>query len=166
MLLSLNGTNVWRSCPPLCIWIYIWYPIFTNIFGFSVSLFTEKDSKDTSIPARVVTKLEDLQAEGCTFEDALTIHPGDCVPIGYTPKPWRENGTSETKVEKMKSLVITYKFREELQRFFKLSEVKWWQDRIHEAQIYKCMMNLCFNYIKIIETLWIHLSFVISVKEK
>ncbi len=64
----------------------------------------------------MINKLEELQREGNTFDGALTIVRNELVPPGYEPHTWKGNGRKESTVDKMRSIVLTYRFRAEHQR--------------------------------------------------
>ncbi len=68
------------------------------------------------MPDDVIDKLDRLVTEGNSLDEALTIIRGECVPPGYTPAPWNPEATCETPEEKMKSIVLTFRFRKEVAR--------------------------------------------------
>ena len=72
------------------------------------------------IPDDVIIQLNHLRTvDGMSLEDAVTNIRGNLVPQGYSPCPFRRD-TPESLLDKLRSLVATYKFR---------AIVSYWKER-------------------------------------
>ena len=72
------------------------------------------------IPDDVIIQLNHLRTvDGMSLEDAITNIRGNLVPQGYSPCPFRRD-TPESLLDKLRSLVTTYKFR---------AIVSYWKER-------------------------------------
>ena len=72
------------------------------------------------IPDDVIIQLNHLRTvDGMSLEDAITNIRGSLVPQGYSPCPFRRD-TPESLLDKLRSLVATYKFR---------AIVSYWKER-------------------------------------
>ncbi|KAK3717701.1 hypothetical protein QZH41_009789 [Actinostola sp. cb2023] len=72
---------------------------------------------DEAMPKTVIQELHYLRLNnGWSMEDAVTYLRGKLVPPEYTPFPFRAN-TPESYLDKLRSLVATYRFRHTLKQF-------------------------------------------------
>ena len=72
------------------------------------------------IPDDVIIQLNHLRTvDGMSLEDAITNIRGNLIPQGYSPCPFRRD-TPESLLDKLRSLVATYKFR---------AIVSYWKER-------------------------------------
>ncbi|XP_072016694.1 uncharacterized protein [Amphiura filiformis] len=70
-------------------------------------------STDSVLPDHVHDKMERLQEEGNSFQDAAALVREDLVPPGYKYHTWRDH-VPENHTEQLKSIVATYKYRKTL----------------------------------------------------
>ena len=72
------------------------------------------------IPQSVILELDRLQTDdGLSLEDAITLIRGSLVPEGFSPYPFRRD-TRESLLDKLRSIVATYKFR---------ATIQYWKER-------------------------------------
>ena len=67
---------------------------------------------DESIPSDVIQDLYELRTRNnMTLEDAVTHLRGNLVPQGYTPYTFRRGTQTEILLDKLRTLVATYRYR-------------------------------------------------------
>lgn len=73
--------------------------------------------QDEAIPLSVVQDLSNLCiTNNWTMEDAVTYHRNTLVLNGYVPSSFRPN-IPESYLDKLHSLVVTYRYRHRIQQF-------------------------------------------------
>ena len=67
-----------------------------------------------AVPNEVIIKLDFRQHEGKSMYQSIAIIKCGLVPDGFISSPWRPNVTKETLLDMLRTIVATYRFRNEV----------------------------------------------------
>ena len=75
---------------------------------------TPKVETQDAVPREVINKLDCLQHEGKSLYESIAPLKCGMVPDGYISSPWHPNVSKETLLDMLRTIVATYRFRNEV----------------------------------------------------